>query len=400
VTRLLLAGAVAAIAATALLAGGALRAGDDAAAAPTSRQLVRIGFRELDAARRTGEPSHYGRAEQALTEALAADGQDAEALVGLASLANSRHLFRDGLRLAREAQRLAPGTAVVDAVLGDALIELGRYDEAFRVFDRLAARKPGLTAYSRVSYARELLGQQAEATGAMRLAVDAAGDGGEPSAWSRTQLGKLYFSQGRLRAAAAQYRVALELQPGYVQALDALARVEAARGRLRVAASLERRAVEQTPLPQYAGFLGDLYRLRGLRRQAASQYRLVAAVDRLFAANGVATDLELSLFNVDHGFRLRESVARARRALAERPSIEAEGVLAWALARTGRCGEALRHSWRALRLGTLDAPKFFQRGMIERCLGRPAAAQRWFRRALRTNPYFSPMWAPVARRLS
>jgi tetratricopeptide (TPR) repeat protein len=400
VRSLLPAGVVAAIAATALLAGGALRAGGDATAAPTSRQLVRIGFRELDAARRTGEPSHYGRAEQALTEALAADGQDAEALVGLASLANSRHRFRDGLLLARRAQRLAPDTAVVDAVLGDALIELGRYGEAFRVLDRLAARKPGLTAYSRVSYARELLGGQAEAIDAMRLAIDAAGDGGEPGAWSRTQLGKLYFSQGRLGAATVQYRAALELQPGYVQALDALARVEAARGRLRAATSLERQAVEQTPLPQYAGFLGDLYRLRGLRRQAAEQYRLVAAVDRLFAANGVATDLELSLFNVDHGFRLRESVARARRALVERPGIEAEGVLAWALARTGRCGEALRHSRRALRLGTLDAPKFFQRGMIERCLGRRAAAQRWFRRALRTNPYFSPTWAPVARRLS
>jgi tetratricopeptide (TPR) repeat protein len=400
VRRLLVAGAVAAIAAAALLAGGALRGGGDAAAAPTSRQLVRIGFRELDAARRTGEPTHYGRAEQALREALAGDGQDAEALVGLASLANSRHRFRDGLRLARQARRLAPDTAVVDAVLGDSLVELGRYDEAFRAFDRLASRKPGLAAYSRVSYARELLGEQAQAIEAMRLAVDAAGDSGEPAAWSRTQLGKLEFARGRLPEAAAQYRTGLALQPGYVQALDALAHVEAARGRLRAAVLLERRAVEQTPLPQYAGFLGDLYRLRGLRRKADEQYRLVAAVDRLFAANGVATDLELSLFNVDHGFRLRESVARARRALDDRPSVEAEGVLAWALARTGRCEQALRHSRRALRLGALDAPKFFQRGMIERCLGRPAASQRWFRRALRTNPYFSPLWAPVARRLS
>jgi tetratricopeptide (TPR) repeat protein len=396
----LAAGAVAAIAATALLAGGALRSGGDAAAAPTSRQLIRVGFRELDAARRTGEPTHYGRAEEALREALDGDGQDAEALVGLASLANSRHRFREGLRLARQARRLAPDTAVVDAVLGDSLVELGRYDEAFRGFDRLAARKPGLTAYSRVSYARELLGHQAQAIEAMRLAVDAAGDSGEPAAWSRTQLGKLYFSQGRLHEAAAQYRAALELRPGYVQALDALAHVEAARGRLRAATSLERQAVAQTALPQYAGFLGDLYRLQGSARRADEQYRLVAAVDRLFVANGVATDLELSLFNVDHGFRLTESVARARRALAERPGIEAEGVLAWALARTGRCGEALRHSERALRLGTLDAPKFFQRGMIERCLGRRAASQRWFHRALRTNPYFSPAWAPVARRLS
>ena len=55
---------------------------------------------------------------------------------------------------------------------------------------------------------------------------------------------------------------------------------------------------------------------------------------------------------------------------------------------------------RALRLGTLDAAKFFHRGMIERCLGRPAAARVWFRRALALNPHFSLIWSPVARRLS
>jgi len=35
--------------------------------------------------------------------------------------------------------------------------------------------------------------------------------------------------------------------------------------------------------------------------------------------------------------------------------------------------------------------------MIERCLGNRAASQTWFRRALRLNPRFSVLWAPVAR---
>ena len=80
--------------------------------------------------------------------------------------------------------------------------------------------------------------------------------------------------------------------------------------------------------------------------------------------------------------------------------MQADDVLSWALARTGRCGEALRHSKRALRLGTLDAPTFFHRGYIERCLGRHAEARRWFRRALDTNPHFSLLWAPLARKAS
>jgi hypothetical protein len=36
--------------------------------------------------------------------------------------------------------------------------------------------------------------------------------------------------------------------------------------------------------------------------------------------------------------------------------------------------------------------------MIERCLGHELEAKRWFRRALRTNPNFSLIWAPVARK--
>ncbi len=35
--------------------------------------------------------------------------------------------------------------------------------------------------------------------------------------------------------------------------------------------------------------------------------------------------------------------------------------------------------------------------MIERCLGRPAAARSWFARAVELNPHFSIRWAPIAR---
>jgi tetratricopeptide (TPR) repeat protein len=388
---------VAAIAATALLLGGALRSDDRASAAPTTRQLVRFGLRELDAAR-TGDPARYARAERALRQALAAEPNDVHALIGLASLANSRHQFLAGLNLARRAQRVSPETALTHAVAGDSLIELGRYDEAFATFDRLSELKPGFASYSRTSYALELLGQVGPAITAMTLAADAAGGQGEAAAFARVRLGKLHFSVGRLAAAAREYRAARRAVPGYVDALDGLAHVAAARGQLRTAIRLERRAAERSPLPQYVGALGDFYRAAGKPRLAREQYELVGAIDRLYAANGVATDLELALFNVDHGIRLRESLARARRARSERPSIEADGVLAWALARNGRCGEALRYSKRALRLGTLDASKFFHRGMIERCLGRNAEAKRWFSRALRLNPYFSVLLAPVARR--
>jgi tetratricopeptide (TPR) repeat protein len=283
-------------------------------------------------------------------------------------------------------------------VIGDALVELGRYRQAFAAFDRMARLRPGLAAYARISYARELRGDWRGAVAAMRLALGAAIGQREALAWTHVQLGKLYWARGLLAPAERQYRAALTGFPGYVYALDALAQVEAARGRFRTAIGLERRAVAKVPLPQFVSALGDLYRVTGHEAAARRQYALIDAIRRLLNANGVRTDLELALFQVDHGVRLPQALALARTAQQYRRSIDGDDVLAWALERNGRCAEALHYSKRALRLGTQDAVKLFHHGMIERCLGRPAEA--WFRRAIDLNPHFSLLWAPVARRLA
>ncbi len=375
-----------------------LRLSDEARRTESATAYALLGLAYQQRARETGDSSDYARSERALRRALDRDRANLHALGGLGSLALSRHRFREALVLGRRAQRLSPSTARTYGVIGDALLELGRYRQAFRAYDRMAALKPSLSAYARVSHARELLGDRRGAVAAMQLAVGAAGSQPEPLAWSRVQVGELLFSRGRVRAAKREYRAALAAFPGYVYALDGLAHAEAAQGRLAGAVELQREAVERNPLPELIGFLGDLYRLAGRRAEAEEQYALVDAIEQLQRADGVRTDLETALFNVDRGLRLRDSLARARRAHRERPSIEADDVLAWALARNGRCGEALRYSKRALRLSTVDASTLFHRGMIERCLGQHATARTWFARALDVNPHFSLIWAPAARR--
>jgi tetratricopeptide (TPR) repeat protein len=166
------------------------------------------------------------------------------------------------------------------------------------------------------------------------------------------------------------------------------------------AIALERRAVAAIPLPQYVGFLGDLYQATVRPRLAQRQYALIGAIEQLLRANGVKVDLEIALFDVDHGIALRHALRLARIGQRDRPSIDGDDVLAWALTRNGRCDEALGYSKRALRLGTLDALKFFHRGMIERCVGHQAEARLWLSRALDLNPHFSVLWAPVARKLA
>jgi hypothetical protein len=90
---------------------------------------------------------------------------------------------------------------------------------------------------------------------------------------------------------------------------------------------------------------------------------------------------------------------RAKLAYRDRKSIEAEDTVAWGYYKNGRCREALVHSRRALRLGTRDALKLFDRGMIERCLGHEEAGRAFLRRALGINPRFSLLYAPVARKV-
>jgi tetratricopeptide (TPR) repeat protein len=282
-------------------------------------------------------------------------------------------------------------------VIGDAEIELGRYPQAFRAFNRMSLLKPDVASYARVSYARELIGHVGASEQAMSLAASSALGAMEASSWTHVQLGLLYLGHGAPQKALNQMRDALQLDPTYYVALDGMGQALASRGRFLAALRYEREAVDRVPLPQQVSLLGDLYRVTGHPRAARREYALIGVIERLLAAHGVRNDLDIALFDADHGLHRATLASLARKGHAERPSVYGDDVLGWALARSGDCRDALRWSNRSLRLGTQDALKFFHHGWIEACLGRKAEAARWYGRALALNPGFSILWAPVAR---
>ena len=99
----------------------------------------------------------------------------------------------------------------------------------------------------------------------------------------------------------------------------------------------------------------------------------------------------------DHG----SATAAVRHAEAEwkrRKSVIVADALGWALHRAGRDREALGYAVRANRLGWRNAGFRYHLGMIELSLGRSADAHRDLTDALKINPYFSVLQAPVARR--
>jgi tetratricopeptide (TPR) repeat protein len=355
-----------------------------------------LGLAYQQRSRETGDVAYYRRAEAASLRALELDEKGSVALSGLTSLALTRHRFEEALVFARRARALAPTEPRTLGAIGDALVELGRYREGFATFDELGQVKPGLPAYARVSYARELLGDHDGAVAAMRLAAETAVPGSEAAAWTAVQLGKLFFLGGDRRSAERQYRIALAHIPGYAAAFDGLALVEAARKRLSRAIAFERRAVETAGLPEYVATLGDLLRRAGRPEAAVRQYAVFNEIERTERANGVRNGLEEALVHIDHGENVRAATALAYSDFRARPTVHAADTVAWGLARQGRCAEAKGYSKRALRLGTQDAALFFHRGMIDRCLGNRDVATRWFRRAVDLNPGFSVLWSPLA----
>ena len=271
--------------------------------------------------RETGDPTFLPLSERALARALAARPQDAIATLGLGHLALIRHDFRGALALGRAAHRLAPDSSRPYGVIGDALVELGRYREAFAAFDRMVALKPSLAAYARIAYARELTGDRAGALSAMQLALDAAAGSPEPTAWTHVELAKLELGAGRIDRAAGHVRAALTVFPGYASAFEQRARVDAARGRLDAAVRSARRASASVPLPQFVSLLSDLLERRGDVGEAKRQRAIVAAIDRLLVANGLRVDLESAVYRADRGIDPARTVRLARLARADRPSI-------------------------------------------------------------------------------
>jgi tetratricopeptide (TPR) repeat protein len=356
-----------------------------------------LGAAYVQQARLTADPAYYPRAEGALDRSLAVQPVDnAPAHVGLGALAAARHDFAGALAAGRRALAIDPYNSSAYGVVGDALIELGRYDEAYRAIQRMVDLEPGTASYARASYTWELRGDPVRAGRALELALDAAPTPAD-AGFALYHLGELAWNAGDLGTARRRYAEGLRRAPEYLPLYQGRAKVLAAEGRTASAVAAYRALVLRLPLPAYATELGDLLASTGDRVGAQEQYALVRAAQGILADGGVSADLEAAQFEAGRGDP-SVALAAARRAYAQRPGIVAEDALAWALHGAGRDAEALPHARAAQRLGTRSATLRYHLGMISHALGDRAAARRDLTAALAINPHFSVLDVPVARR--
>ncbi len=360
--------------------------------------LTQLAGTYLQRARETGDPSYYGLADTATQRALTLRPDDVNALVVAGTLATSKHDFQTALLYGQRAHDIEPTLISAYSVIVDSLVEMGRYDEAIVAAQEMADRKPDFAALSRISYIRELHGDIDGAIAGMEMAIDAGTGVKQDGVWGRVLLGNLYLTKGDIDGAARQYEQAEALLPDDAATRFGLSRLAIARDDYAEAEALLRQAVEQRPMPEYLIALGDVLSAQGRTAEAADQYDTVRAIQRLFTASGVDTDIELALFDADHGVEPERTYQRALAAYdAGRRGVYAADIVAWAAYKAGRIDAASSYMALALRLGTNDARLSYHAGVIAQASGDDAAAHKHFADAVRMEAGQSVLYVSPAR---
>ncbi|MFF4759093.1 tetratricopeptide repeat protein [Streptomyces sp. NPDC001292] len=360
-----------------------------------------LGVAYVERGRRTVDPADYPRAEEALRTSLRLLPQEknTEALNGLAMLENGRRDFAAARSWGEAAVKQEPERWTAYPPLIDAYTGLGDHKAAQRTLDKLLTlnRSPAVRAEAAAVYWDR--GWREDAAAELSDAAAGAASPAERAAYLE-QAGRIALERGDREDALRRFDAALRLDPDRLAARAGRGRALAALGRTAEALTAYRQALGDRPYPEYALELGELYESLGSRPEARELYGLLRARALQNEEAGVDDEVVLGRFEADHGDP-GSAVRRLRAEWERRPGTAVADALGWALHRDGQDVEALRFATRATEAaeggGVRNALYAFHRGVIEQGLGLPGAARRHLENALRTNPYFSPLWAPEAQ---
>ncbi|HXG65061.1 MAG TPA: tetratricopeptide repeat protein, partial [Blastocatellia bacterium] len=324
---------------------------------------------------------------------------------GLAMLAQvelASHEFASARDHATQLTKLEARKSYPFEILGDALMELGEYDQAVAAYKEMEKRSDGVNTQARMARYALLRGDTELAkkrySFALALALEQVPAARETVAWCRWQLGEVAFSVGQYEEAEKHYQDALTTFPDYYRALASMGRVRAARGDLAGGIEYYQRAIKIFPDLIFVAALGDLYKLTGKETEAATQYALVEQIGKLNAAQGALYNRQLALFYADHDMKAEEAYANALKEYEARKDIYGADAVAWTALKAGKVSEAQSAMKEALRLGTRDARMYYHAGVIARAAGNNSAARDYLERALKLSPQFDPLQAGIARK--
>ena len=332
------------------------------------------------------------RASAEIAAGLAPEATGPRALE--ASVLLDEHRFGEARELALDVLRTSKDDETALSVACDASLELGRFDEAVELTQRLADQKPGLAASSRIAWIRWLAG---DVPGSLTALAEAESMGSprdpQPLAWCLAQDAHVRWLSGDLVGARAAATNALRLDGRQVQALVTNARVALAESHPREALAALDAARAVFPSAEIAWLRGDAHHAAGDETSASASWD--EAVLRGRQGDRRTLGLFLSTKNRDGA----EAVTALEAERAGRGEPITMDALAWALYRTSRLVEARAASDDATRHGTLDPTFLYHRGAILIAQGEREEGERLVRQALAINPAFDATGAGEARAL-
>src|SRR5712691_139139 len=359
-----------------------------------SDEWVGVGQQWVRKARIASDPGFYVNVDGCAAVALQAEPNFAPALELRSLVLMNDHRFDQARHVAEDILRREPEDVIALGTLSDALLELGRYDEAAAAAQRQMSVRPGMAAYSRGSYIRWLKGDDRNAKIFIRDALygrDARDP--EPAAWTFVEAATIFWHLADYDGADAVYAEALRWVPAYPSALVGRARIAMAKEQPRRAIEYLDQAYRMRPLPETAWLLGDALEMLGDAVAAREAYERVVQQGRR------GDRLTLALFYAVKNRHVDEALRLIEEERAVRGGIHVDDAYAWALYRSGRMAEARQASERAIRLRTKEARLLYHAGAIHIASGDAAGGRKLVRQALTLNPHFDWTGAAEARAL-
>jgi tetratricopeptide (TPR) repeat protein len=365
----------------------------------SARDFTQLAGLYLQRARETADNDDLVRAEVNARHSLELrTGRNGAAFGVLATSLLSQHRFVEALGAARRLLQLDSTSISARGLLAETELELGRYDEAGRMFGTLATYRTDLAVAPRLARWEELHGRPEEARRLLRAARDQAerrhGMPQEQLAWLHLRLGDLALRNGHLAEAEDELHAGLTVSPQDYRLLGTMARLELARHRWESAIRYGEDAIGRALDPATLGVIGDAYAALGDTSKARDYHHAMEVTVRHQPG---PFHRAWSLFLLDHRHDVPEVLANVSAEIETRRDIYGYDLLAWALHHSGRDAEAVPVMGKALALGTRDAVLFYHAGMIERALGRDEEARKHLEGALQANPYWHPFQPAEAR---
>lgn len=358
-----------------------------------------LGTAYVQQATATGDPALYELADQALDRAAALDPDASATRVAQGTLALTLHEFTDALRLGESVVRDEPMNPGALAVIVDAQVELGRYDDAAATLQTLLDIRPDLPALARTSYLRQLTGDLDGALAAIRQARTAGAGLTAELAGVTSIEGDVHLLRGDYDAALGAYDDALGTVPDLTLATVGRARALAATGETSTAIDELSALVDRRPTAEAATLLGELQAADGATADAAQSFALARTMYDLQAAAGQVVDLEAAVFEADHGDPA-VAVELARAAYTERRTVFTADALAWSLHRAGRSDEAIPFAEESVARGAPEASIRVHSAAVLAAVGRTTDAAAVLSDAADRGGWLAPSVRPLAADLA